>query len=323
MTETSGKVPSDAGPAALAWRRFRSNRPAYIALIVLAWLVALVATSPLWWKWSPETLHEETFARPSARHWLGTDANGRDMVARVCAGARVSLVVGLAGAAFSLCIGVFIGGVAGYVGGRGDALLMRGVDLVYSLPSVILVMVLMAAFRDPVTAMLRPWLGTAGERWASAGVVVVGLGAVSWLSMARVVRGQVRTLRRLPFVEAGHALGLSHGRQLWRHILPNTSGVILVALTLTVPTVVLGESFLSFLGLGIQPPAASLGSLLADGAGQINPVRTYWWLLLGPAAMLVTLLLGVGYVGDGLRDALDPKSQARANGADPIRTRGG
>lgn len=294
------------------WDRFRAHQTAWVAARILAVIVVLVLTSAIWWPVSPDALHPGTFEAPSAAHWLGTDANGRDVLARLCAGTRVSLGVGLAGAGFSLVLGVLVGGVAGYLGGRWDSVLMRGVDLVYSLPAVILVMVLMAAFRDPLTSMLRPWLGPAGDRWASAGVVVLGLGAVSWLNMARVVRGQVRSLRHQAFVVAARSLGAGHARILLRHVLPNAIGVILTTLTLTVPAVVLGESFLSFLGLGIQPPAASLGSLLAEGAGQINPIRTYGWLLYGPTVMLVAILACVGCIGDGIRDALDPRNQARA-----------
>jgi peptide/nickel transport system permease protein/oligopeptide transport system permease protein len=298
-------------PGRLALRRFWRNRSAVVAAAVLLLLLAGVLGSPWWWHRDPNALTEAQHASPSAMHWLGTDANGRDVLARVCAGARVSLVVGLAGALVSLVIGVLWGAVAGYVGGRTDELMMRAVDILYSLPSVIFIIVVITTMQDPVKAALVGWLGPAGVEGASLVLLVVGLGAISWLTMARMVRAQVISLRNRPFVEASRALGASHARLLVRHILPNTAGVIVVYLTLTVPAVVLTESFLSYLGLGIQPPQASLGSLLADGAAQINPLRTYWWLLAGPGTVLVLLLVALSFVGDGMRDAFDPRALSR------------
>lgn len=298
-----------SSPAARAWRRFRGNRAAVVSGVLLVVLVLLVVVGAGWLGQDPNRLTEFQSRGPSAAHWCGTDANGRDVLARVAAGTRVSLLVGLAGAAVSLVIGVLWGAVAGYAGGRIDAALMRGVDILYSLPSIIFIIVLIAALQEPVKAALDRIAGRAGGEAAGLVFLVVGLGAVSWLTMARIVRGQVVSLRGRAFVEAARVLGAGPGRILFRHLLPNIAGVVIVYLTLTIPAVVLGESFLSYLGLGIQPPRASLGSLLADGAGQINPIRTAWWLLAAPGGVLVVLLLALSWLGDGLRDAFDPRAE--------------
>ncbi|MCP5519386.1 MAG: ABC transporter permease [Verrucomicrobiales bacterium] len=294
-------------PAGRAWRRFRRNRPASLGAVALVSLVALVALLPWLPLPEPDAMTELQFAAPRAGHWFGTDLLGRDLLARVLHGTRVSLLVGCVGAAVSLVIGVCWGLIAGYAGGRLDNLMMRVVDVLYALPSIIFVIVLMTA----LNGLLARWQN-AGMDGDLAGTLQLtgmfaGLGAVSWLTMARIVRGQVLSLRRRPFVEASRVLGAGHAHVIFRHILPNVLGVVLVYLALTVPSVVLYESFLSYLGLGIQPPQASLGSLIAEGASQINPIRVYWWLLVFPAGTLVTTLLCLNFVADGLRDALDPK----------------
>ena len=186
--------------------------------------------------------------------------------------------------------------------------MMRCVDLLYALPPVLIVIVLSAVFQDPVRAGMERLAGSRGAEWASMFFLVLGLGGVSWLTMARIVRGQVHSLKQRPYIEAARALGAGHGRILLRHLLPNLSGIVLVYLTLTIPSIVLGESFLSFLGLGVQPPHASLGSLMADGAGQINPVRMRWTPLLGPGGVMVGMLMALGYLGDGLKEWLNRSS---------------
>ncbi len=306
MADALPTAAQSRSPAARGWSRFFRNRAALAGAAVLLLLLSFVAGAELWLPHTPNALSESRFATPSTEHWLGTDANGRDVLARVCAGARISLTVGFAGAGVSLVIGVLWGACAGYASGRLDGFLMRTVDVLYSLPAIIFVIVLVAAFQEPVKAALEAMLGPSGGSAAGLVFLVLGLGGVSWLTMARIVRAQVRGLRSRPFVEAARAMGASHARILFRHILPNSAAVILVYLTLTIPAVVLGESFLSYLGLGIQPPQASLGSLIAEGAGQINPLSTQFWLLAGPGGMLVGLLLALGFLGDGLRDALDP-----------------
>jgi ABC-type dipeptide/oligopeptide/nickel transport system permease subunit len=199
------------------------------------------------------------------------------------------------------------GAVAGYMGGRLDGLMMRVVDVLYCLPNIVFVILLITTLEDAVKRVLPRGLGAEAGLTARLLLLFVGLGAISWLTMARIVRGQVLSLRTRSFVAASQAIGASHAWILRRHILPNVYGVIIVYLTLTVPGVMLYESFLSYLGLGIQPPMASWGSLIAEGANQLNPVRIYWWLIVFPGAALVSALLALNFVGDGLRDVFDPR----------------
>ncbi len=291
-----------------AWDRFRANR----AAVVSAWFIVLVALltffGPFALPYEPNDISDLQFAAPSLSHWLGTDVHGRDMLARVLYGTRISLMVGAVGAGVSLVIGALWGAVAGYVGGRIDGIMMRVVDILYSLPSIIFVIVLITALNGLVERWQAMGLSAESAKTIQLIGLFGGLGLVSWLTMARIVRGQVLSLRNQPFVEASRALGAGHLHILGRHILPNVAGVIIVYLALTVPSVVLYESFLSYLGLGIQPPQASLGSLIAEGASQINPIRTYWWLIVFPACTLAGTLLALNFVGDGLRDALSPRS---------------
>lgn len=289
--------------------RFRRNKPAVISLMLLSSLVVLVVIWPWIASYSWETISDAQFDPPSAKHWFGTDVHGRDLLTRVMFGARVSLLVGVVGAGVAFVIGVAWGAVSGYVGGRLDGLMMRFVDILYSLPSIIFVIVLLTTLKETTTQWLTSVLGSKAASQASVLLLFAGLGAVSWLTMARIVRGQVLTLRNRAFVDASRSLGASHARIIWRHILPNVWGIVIVYLTLTVPSVILYESFLSYLGLGIEPPMASWGSLVAEGAGQLNSVRIYWWLVVFPSAMLVTTLLALNFLGDGLRDAFDPKGQ--------------
>lgn len=289
--------------------RFRRNKPAVISLVLLAGLVLLVTIWPWITSYSWETISDSQFEPPSAKHWFGTDVHGRDLLTRVMYGARVSLLVGVVGAGVAFIIGVAWGAVSGYVGGRIDGLMMRFVDILYSLPSIIFVIVLLTTLKETTTQWLTAMLGSKASSQASVLLLFAGLGAVSWLTMARIVRGQVLTLRNRAFVDASRSLGASHTRIIWRHILPNVWGIVIVYLTLTVPSVILYESFLSYLGLGIEPPMASWGSLVAEGAGQLNAIRIYWWLVVFPSAMLVSTLLALNFLGDGLRDAFDPKGQ--------------
>ena len=296
-------------PNQKAIQRFLRNRPAVISAFVLVAITLLVLIWPFISPFSPITLSEAQSQPPGKAHWFGTDVHGRDLMARVFYGARISLLVGVVGAAVSLAIGVFWGAVAGYMGGRWDSVMMRVVDVLYSLPSIIFVIVLITTMET----VLKDWLTRAfSPELASMARMIflfAGLGAVSWLTMARIVRGQVLTLKTRNFIEASRALGASEARIILRHILPNLIGIILVYVTLTVPSIVLYESFLSFLGLGIQPPQASLGSLIAEGAAQINPIRVYWWMILFPAGTLALTLLALNFMGDGLRDAFDPRER--------------
>ncbi len=296
-------------PNQKAVRRFIRNRPAIVSSIVLGAILALVLIWPFVSAYSPVALSPAHSQSPSAAHWFGTDVHGRDIAARVFYGARISLLVGIVGAGVSLIIGVLWGAVAGYLGGRWDSIMMRIVDILYSLPSIIFVIVLITTletvFKDWLTRVFSPEV--AG--FARMLFLFAGLGAVSWLTMARIVRGQVLTLKTRNFIEASRALGASEARIIVRHILPNLLGIILVYVTLAVPSIILYESFLSFLGLGIQPPQASLGWLIAEGAAQINPLRIYWWMIVFPAGILGLTLLALNFVGDGLRDAFDPRER--------------
>ena len=290
-------------PGQRAWRRFCRNRLAVVSGCFLLAVIAFVLIFPLVSRFRPDALSDAQFQPPTAQHWLGTDIHGRDLLVRLCCGAQVSLLVGLVGAGVSLVIGVLWGAVAGYQGGRLDGAMMRFVDVLYSMPSIILAIVLMSTL-EPVLKHWLAGLGLAGAgKTARLFVMFAALGSVSWLTMARIVRGQVLSLRTRPFVEASRALGAGPWWILRRHIIPNVLGVVIVYLTLTVPAIILYESFLSFLGLGIQPPMASWGSLIAEGVEQINPIRIYWWLILFPAGVMVTTLLALNFLGDGLRSA--------------------
>jgi oligopeptide transport system permease protein len=300
--------PPPLTPNQRAWQRFWRHRPAKFSAVFMAVLVLAVCLWPLVAWHHPDKITDGQFQPPSLQHWFGTDVHGRDVLSRVLYGAQISLLVGIVGAGVSLVIGVLWGAIAGYAGGRIDSAMMRFVDILYSLPSIIFVIVLITTLEG----LVQNWLAAAGSpvlaRFSRLLFLFVGLGAVSWLNMARIVRGQVLSLRTRQFVDASRVLGAGPGWILRRHIIPNVLGVVIVYLTLTVPAIVLYESFLSYLGLGIQPPMASWGSLMAEGAEQINPVRIYWWLIVFPGGVLVSTLLALNFVGDGLRDAWDVRS---------------
>jgi oligopeptide transport system permease protein len=311
-----------ASPARRAWRRFRNNRPALFSawyvmvllIVIIAWPVTLKlanATGPAAAAWArshaPQQLSDEQFHPPDAQHWFGTDEHGRDVLSRVLYGAQISLLVGFVGATVSLVIGVLWGAIAGSAGGRVDSVMMRTVDVLYSLPSIIFVIVLLTTLGEKLKQMPVVRNSPELDKELRLLILFVGLGAISWLTMARIVRGQVLSLRTRPFVDASRALGASPLRILVRHIIPNVFSVVIVYLTLTVPSIVLYESFLSYLGLGVQPPMASWGSLISEGVDQINPIRIYWWMIVFPGGVLVTTLLALNFLGDGLRDAWDVK----------------
>jgi oligopeptide transport system permease protein len=222
------------------------------------------------------------------RHFFGTDDLGRDLFVRTLMGARITLLVAVVASVVSLIIGVVYGAVAGYLGGRVDALMMRVVDALYALPFIFFVILLMVTFERNLLLMF------------------VAIGAINWLDMARIVRGQTLALKEREFVEAARLIGVSKSRIVLRHITPNLLGVIVVYVTLTVPQAILMESFLSFLGLGVQEPRTSLGALVNGGVGQMEQAP---WVLLIPATVLATILLAFNFLGDGLRDALDPRGR--------------
>lgn len=274
-----------------ASRRLRRNRAAVAAATVIA-LVALLAVFGPWLSAHPyDELYFDFVAKPpslDAGFLFGTDSVGRDLFVRTLYGARISLMVALAATAVSLVIGVAYGATAGYMGGRADMLMMRFVDVLYSLPFMFFVILLMVVFGRNLVLMF------------------VALGAVEWLTMARIVRGQTLSLKRKEFIEAAVASGLRRHQIILRHIIPNLMGPVIVYVTLTIPQVILIESFLSFLGLGVQEPLTSLGVLISEGADEME---TAPWMLIFPALVLSLLLFSFNFLGDGLRDALDPKDR--------------
>jgi oligopeptide transport system permease protein len=276
-----------------AWRRLKQNRFALsgaaivlciaICCFVLPWVLGLDPDST-----NPIRHHEP----PGTSHWFGLDNLGRDYAARVLIGGQTSLLVGLSATLASVLIGVLYGAVAGYFGGKVDEVMMRLVDFLYGIPYMFLVILVMLMFADSARGQALP--------------VFLALGLVEWLTMARVVRGEVLSLRRREFVLAARLLGCSHLRVILVHVVPNVMGVILVYATLTVPSVIILESFLSFLGLGVK---LSWGQLVSEGVSVVNPIQSYWWLLFWPSAFLATTLFSLNFLGDGLRDALDPKTR--------------
>ena len=291
------------------FHRVKKNPAAVVSAVFLAFMVLACVVGPGFLSASLGEPGPNQYAPPSWEHPFGTDLNGRDVLYRVLTGGRISLLVGLCGAVVSLFIGTAWGLIAGYAGGRVDALMMRVVDILYSVPRLIFILIAINAFN----AGLQEWASQEGLQWlvqsSRIAILILTLGFIEWLTMARIVRGQVLSLKERQFVTAARALGQSHTKILTRHLLPNLAGIILVYLTLTIPAVVIDESFLSFLGLGIQAPQASWGSLLADGAGAINPLRSFWWLLVFPAAAMSLTLLALNFLGDALRDAFDTRGR--------------
>ena len=290
-----------------AWRRLLRNRVAVASMAVLAFVALMAVLGPVVFQTNPHALTADQFSPPGTRHLFGTDVNGRDLFARVLEGARISLLVGLSGAFVSFFIGTAYGLVSGYAGGKTDAAMMRIVEILYAIPRLIVIIIASFIF-DPIVKekLAGVWDGQL-VGYSKILILIVSLGVIEWLTMARIVRGQVLALKSQQFVLAARSLGQSHRRIVTHHILPNLVGIVVIYLTLTIPQVILAESFLSFLGLGIQAPQASWGSLLADGAQVINPVKSYWWLLVFPATFLAITLFCFNFIGDGLRDALDPR----------------
>ncbi|HEY1109280.1 MAG TPA: ABC transporter permease, partial [Opitutaceae bacterium] len=271
-----------------AWLRLRKNQLAVFGMFSLV-LIAIACVAGPWvlpYGYEAQDLDLGASA-PSAKHWLGTDTLGRDLLVRLLFGGRVSLGVGLAATFVALTIGVVYGAVAGFFGGKRDAFMMRTVDIMYSLPFPIFVILLMVFFGRNIILLF------------------VAIGAVEWLTMARIVRSQVMAIKKMEFVEAARSLGFGRRRIIFRHILPNRLGPIIVYTTLTIPAVMLLEAFLSFLGLGVQPPMSSWGVLIKDGA---EKMEEFPWLLIFPGVLFSWTLFSLNFLGDGLRDALDVRS---------------
>jgi oligopeptide transport system permease protein len=270
-----------------AFHRLMKNRLAVAGLIVLLHDLGVCVITPWIAPYGFETQDLElTLALPSALHWMVTDSLGRDLFTRVLYGGRISLMVGLLASLVSVIVGVVYGAVSGFIGGRTDNLLMRIVDILYALPFIFLVIILMVYFGRNIFLLF------------------VALGFTQWLTMARIVRGQVISLKQKEFVEAARAMGISNLAIVFRHLIPNSLGPVVVYLTLTVPSVILDEAFLSFLGLGVQAPMASWGTLISSG---VETMEVAPGMLIFPALALSLTLFSLNFLGDGLRDALDPK----------------
>lgn len=271
-----------------AWIRLRQNKLAVTGGLTLVFIGVICLITPII---APYGYEEQNLALgasgPSLQHWLGTDVFGRDLLTRIMYGGRISISVGLIATFVALVIGVTWGAVAGYAGGRVDAIMMRLVDILYALPFMIFVVLLMVIFGRNLFLMF------------------FAIGAVEWLTMARIVRGQVQTLKQQEFVEAAVSLGLSRGTIIRRHLIPNAMGPVIVYTTLTIPSVMLLEAFLSFLGLGIQPPQSSWGLLISYG---VETMEEYPWLLIFPGLIFSITLFALNFLGDGLRDALDVRA---------------
>ena len=271
-----------------ALRRLYKNKPATISAFLLGLMVLGALMTPLIAPYDYEVQNLDLGATPpSAAHWLGTDIFGRDLLTQILYGGRISLAVGFVATAVALVIGVSWGAIAGYFGGRIDSIMMRFVDIVYALPFMIFIILLMVVFGRNIVLLF------------------VAIGAVEWLTMARIMRTQVQNLKQQEFVEAAVALGLSPSSIIFKHILPNAIGPIIVYTTLTIPSVMLLEAFLSFLGLGIQPPQTSWGLLISYGS---ETMEEYPWLLIFPGLALTITLFSLNFLGDGLRDALDVRN---------------
>jgi peptide/nickel transport system permease protein/oligopeptide transport system permease protein len=291
------------------WVRLRKNPVAVGAMLILAVIVFAAIFGPWLYHVDPHATSRAQYQPPGHAHYFGTDNNGRDSLARILEGARISLLVGFSGAFISLFVGTTYGLVSGYLGGRADNIMMRLVEILYALPRLIILILFTFVFDTHFKAWLAAHGYVSMVGYSKIIILILALGLIEWLTMARIVRGQVLSLKNLQFVAAARALGQSHARIIFRHLLPNIAGIIIVYLTLTIPAVILDESFLSFLGLGVQAPQASWGSLLSDGAQVINPVHSYWWLLLYPALVMSITLLALNFLGDALRDALDPRAR--------------
>lgn len=300
-----------------AWKRLLKNKLAVFGLIVLIFMVIAVTIGPALIKATtgftydyipPESELNRSFP-PSLQHPMGTDDAGRDILARVLQGGRISLMVGVISTIVSLLIGVSYGATAGYLGRRVDNIMMRIVDIIYSIPYILIVIVLLSVFGGPNTP---GWIKSIADSFGGGVglnqifLLFFALGLVSWLTMARVVRGQILSLKNQEFVMAARATGVSTPNIIFRHLVPNALGPVIVYATLTIPSVMLSEAFLSFLGIGVQAPFASWGSLASEG---IKNISIFPWQLIFPGVTMALTLFSLNFLGDGLRDALDPQTR--------------
>ena len=276
-------------------------RALHLCLAALALLTLAAFFGPYFSPYSVDQISQTRLASPDAAHWLGTDLHGRDLLTRLLFGARISLLVGLVGATISLFVGVTYGLISGYLGGRIDNAMMRFVDILYALPRIVLVIVLISLFDLKLKHLLDGTFLAPLASHARLLLLFVGLGLVEWLTLARIVRAQVLSIKERAFVLSARLIGQNTPTILFRQILPQVIPIVLTYLTLALPAVILEESFLSFLGLGVQAPLASWGTLLADGAALLNPIRTPWWLIVFPSLLLAFTLLLLNFLGDQLR----------------------
>jgi oligopeptide transport system permease protein len=274
-----------------AIRRLTRNKAALVSIFIVIFIVLFAFVGPYFLPWTFDKIDWAAFRKPpdfAKGHYFGTDGNGRDMLARTMQGTQMSLTVAFVATMVSVVIGITYGAIAGYFGGRVDAVMMRFVDIMYALPYIIFVIILVVIFgRSPI-------------------LLFVGIGCLEWLTMARIVRGQTLSLKEKEFIEAARAGGARPLAIIFRHIVPNLTGPVVIYATLTIPEIIITESFLSYLGLGVQEPQTSLGTLISTGGPLIESLP---WMLLAPAGVLITMLLCLTYLGDGLRDALDPKDR--------------
>ena len=296
-----------------AWHRLARNKPALASLAVLVFVMTACFILPfLPFVKNPTAINlSNPAAAPSGEYWFGTDQLGRDLFARVLYGGQVSLLVGFVATGVAVIIGVIYGAVSGYIGGNTDAVMMRFVDILFALPFLVLVILFALVVDEPASEFTTWVVETTGwprDRVAPITTLIplfIAIGAIGWLTIARIVRAQVLSVKNLDFVEAAVSLGLSRFRILFRHILPNVIGPIIIYTTLAVPGIMLLESVLSFLGLGVKPPNSSWGILIKEGADRME-VTPY--LLLFPSVFFAATLFALNFLGDGLRDALDPQS---------------
>lgn len=289
-----------------AWMRFKRNKVAMIsfAAIILIFLLAIIGPYFLHYSYADQIAGEEGLG-PSFRHPFGTDTLGRDMLTRVLFGMRISLSVGIVASLINLTIGVIYGGVSGYFGGKIDNIMMRIVDIIDSIPLTLYVILIMVMLKNSDQKLFSlPVLSMFKGLGASLISIFIALGFTFWLSMARVVRSQILSLKEMEYVTAARALGASHANILFKHLIPNAIGSIIVITMLQIPTAIFTEAFLSFIGLGVDLPMPSLGSLASDAIGGI---RSYFYLLLYPSLAICIIMLAFNMFGDGLRDALDPR----------------
>lgn len=270
-----------------AWARLKRNRQAMIGLYILLTLLALALVGPFLTPYTYYETHLELKNQaPSWKFWFGTDELGRDLFTRLWWGARISLFVGIAASMIDLVIGVFYGAMAGFLGKKTEELMMRIADILYAIPYLLVVILLMVVIGSGLTT------------------IIIALTITGWIGMARIVRGQILQIKELDFVKAAHAIGASRRRILMQHLIPNAMGPIIVTVTLTIPTAIFTEAFLSFLGLGVQAPIASWGTMASDG---LSALRYYPWRLFFPAAFISITMLSFNLLGDGLHDAFDPR----------------